>query len=94
MTPIQVAESSTPKRQAQPKALDHVEIHPKLDGGHIVRHVYHGFGHEPKDVHFNKDGKAKGGEHIAQHLAKHANLPGLLNYDKRDESETEEELEA
>ena len=92
MPGIQVAETSKPK--VGPKSLDHLEIHPKMGGGHIVKHVYSGYQHEPKEVHFNEAGVAKGGERIASHLAKHAGLPGLTNYDKRDESETEEELEA
>jgi hypothetical protein len=72
---IQVAETSKAKRA--PKALSHLEIHPKLGGGHVVKHVYTGYSHEPKEYQFNKDGIAKGGEHIADHLAKHAGLPGL-----------------
>ena len=93
MTPgIQVAESSKPKKGK--KTLDHLEIHPKMGGGHIVKHVYSDYQHEPKEVHFNEDGKSQGGEHILSHLAKHGGLPGLEKYDKHDASETEEELEA
>jgi hypothetical protein len=89
MAAIQVAESSKPKKGQ--KTLDHLELHPKMGGGHIVKHVYTDYSHEPKEVHFNEEGKAKGGEHITAHLAKHAGLPG---YDKHAASETEEELEA
>jgi hypothetical protein len=71
---IQVAESNKGKKAR--KVLAHLEIHPNLSGGHMVRHVYHGFGNEPKEYHFNEDGKSQGGEHITAHLAKHAGLPG------------------
>jgi hypothetical protein len=37
--------------------------------------VYSSYEHPSKEVHFNEDGKAKGGEHIMSHLAKHAGLP-------------------
>jgi len=94
MANIQVAESPTSKKKAAArKTLDHLEIHPKLGGGHIVKHVYTSYEHEPKEVHFNEDGKAQSGEHIHTHLAKHAGLPGLQKYDERDESETEKEIE-
>jgi len=88
---IQTAETSKPKRGK--KTLDHIEIHPKMGGGHIVKHVYTDYQHEPKAVEFNKDGKAQGGEHILSHLKKHAGLPGLESYDEKDESETEDEVE-
>jgi hypothetical protein len=97
MSGIAVGESSTPSKKARtPKVLDHLEIHPKLGGGHIVRHVYTGYEHDPKSVEFNKTGIAKGGEHIASHLAKHAGLPTGgpkgEEYDEHDESETEDEI--
>ncbi len=87
-SPIAV-ETSKPK--AQPKVLAHVEIHPQMGGGHIVKHVYTSYSHEPKTYSFNKNGVAKGGEHIAAHLTKHAGLPA---YSKQDHSATEEEVEA
>jgi len=62
-------------------------------GGHIVKHVYTDFEHKPLEVHFNKDGKAKGGEHILSHLSKHGGLPGLEKYDEHDASETEGEID-
>lgn len=73
MAGIQVAETSKPKRGKQ--VLDHLEVHPKLGGGHIVKHVYQGYEHEPKSVEFNEEGKGPGGEHVASHLAKHGGLP-------------------
>ena len=73
MSTIQVAEAKKPK--STPKTLSHLEIHPQLGGGHVVKHVYSGYQHEPKEYKFNEDGKAKGGEHIVSHLAKHAGLP-------------------
>lgn len=93
MSGIQVAETSRPKKT--PKTLDHIEIHPKLGGGHIVKHVYNGYEHDPKEVQFNEDGKAKGGEHIMNHLVKHAGIPmpdGKEEYDETPESETEEDV--
>ena len=93
MPEIQVAESPTSKKTAKArKTVDHLEIHPKMGGGHIVKHVYSGYEHEPKEVHFNEDGKSQGGEHILSHLQKHAGLPGLEKYDEHDESETEDEI--
>jgi hypothetical protein len=90
MAGISVAESSKPPKKG-PKTLDHLELHAKMGGGHIVKHVYTGYQHDPMEVHFNEKGKAKGGEHITAHLAKHAGLPG---YDNRDASETEKEIDA
>lgn len=87
---ISVAESSKPKKG--PKTLDHLELHPKLGGGHIVKHVYSSYEHEPREVKFNEEGKSQGGEHILSHLKKHAGLPGLEAYDKHGESETEDEI--
>lgn len=66
-------ESTKPKRTA--KVLAHLEIHPKLGGGHIVKHVYEGYDQQPKSVKFNEQGKSQGGETIQAHLAKHAGLP-------------------
>jgi hypothetical protein len=85
---IQVASSGKAKK-AQ-RVLAHLEIHPVLGAGHMVRHVYAGFGAEPKEVKFNKDGKSQGGEHIVAHLAKHGGLP---EYSNRDHSETEEAIQ-
>jgi hypothetical protein len=84
---IQVAESKQKASKVQ-RTLAHLEIHPVLGAGHMVRHVYAGFGHEPKEVKFNAQGKSQGGEHITQHLAKHAGLP---EYSKGEESGTERE---
>lgn len=83
------------KAKRSKKAVAHIEIHPKMDGGHIVKHVYHGYDHQPTEYHFNAEGKSQGGEHILSHLEKHANLPGYAEeegYDKRDKSETEEDV--
>jgi hypothetical protein len=91
---VQVAESATPKKKAAGrKTVDHLELHPKMGGGHIVKHVYTGYEHEPKEVHFNESGKSQGGEHVLSHLIKHGGLPGKENYDKHDESETDDEIE-
>lgn len=69
------AETTKPKPRA--KVLAHLEIHPQLGGGHIVKHVYSSYEHEPKEVKFNEDGKSQGGEHIEAHLRKHAGLPAM-----------------
>lgn len=86
----QVAESSRPKKPA--KVLSHLEIHPRMGGGHIVKHVYTSYEHNSKEVHFNEDGVAKGGEHIQSHLAKHAGLPAY-DGDGADDGAAEEEAE-
>jgi hypothetical protein len=87
---IEVAEA---KRKKGPKTLDHLELHPKLGGGHIVKHVYSGYEHEPKEYKFNESGKGAGGEHITAHLEKHAGLPPMEGREGAG-SETEEEIEA
>lgn len=95
MASIQSAESNTPKKKTAPKTLDHLEIHPQLGGGHIVKHVYTGYEHESKEVPFNKSGVAKGGEKIGAHLAKHAGLPGMAAGEANEagEESNEEEVE-
>lgn len=70
---IQIAETTKARKTA--KTLRHLEIHPQMGGGHIVKHVFQGYDHEPEDHSFNEDGKSKGGGHIANHLAKHGGLP-------------------
>ena len=90
MATVQVAESNKPKKG--PKTLKRLELEGQLGGGHIVRHVYSDYSHDPKEVKFNKDGKSQGGEHVLSHLAKHGGLPGLESYDKKGESETEDEI--
>lgn len=87
---IAVAESSKPKKG--PKTLDHIELRAQMGGGHIVRHVYTGYEHDAKDVKFNEDGRAQGGEHIQAHLQKHAGLP-LMEGTEGAGSETEQEIE-
>jgi hypothetical protein len=74
MAGIVVAEST---KKSRPKTLVHLEIHPQLGGGHIVKHVYASYEHEPKEVKFNEDGKSQGGEHIVSHLMKHGGLPPM-----------------
>jgi len=90
MAGIQVAESTAKKRS--PKTLDHLELHPQLGGGHIVKHVYTGYDHESKEVKFNAEGKSQGGEHIMKHLMKHGGIPLMTNAEGNgDESQSEEE---
>ena len=88
MAGIQVAEA---KEKRQPKSLSHLEIHPQLGGGHIIKHVYSGYQHEPKEYKFNEKGIAKGGEHITAHLAKHAGLPAMESADGGNGSEAIQE---
>jgi len=86
---IQVAEA---KPRRGPKTLDHLELHPKLGGGTIVKHVYTDYSHEPKEVHFNEDGVSKGGGHIVDHLIKHGGLPKPEGYENgAAEAEPEEQ---
>jgi hypothetical protein len=53
------------------KVLAHLEIHPRMGGGHTVKHVYAGYQHEPKDYSF-KEGE---GQKAMAHIARHAGLP-------------------
>ena len=69
MAGIVAAESVKSKRG--PKVLQHLEIHPQLGGGHIVKHVYDGYEHEAKPYQFGKDE----GERAMKHIARHAGLP-------------------
>lgn len=87
---VQIAESNKAKKS--PKTLDHLEIHPQLGGGHVVKHVYSGYDHEAKEYKFNESGKAKGGEHIVSHLMKHGGLPPMEGAEGNG-SETEQEIE-
>lgn len=87
---IQVAESSSPKKKSR-KTVDHLELHPQLGGGHIVKHVYSGYEHDPKEVKFNAEGKSQGGEHVMAHLAKHGGLPAMAAGEGSGEAEGEEE---
>lgn len=82
-----IAQGSKPKKGK--KTLSHLELHAKLGGGHIVKHVYSGYQHDPMEVHFNASGKGKGGENVTAHLAKHGGLPG-----GESQSETEGEIDA
>jgi hypothetical protein len=66
---------SAEARKKPAKVLDHLELHPKMGGGHIVKHIYTSYEHNTHEVHFNEKGTTKGGEHITAHLAKHAGLP-------------------
>jgi hypothetical protein len=74
MAEIQVAEG---RKKQSPKTLSHLEIHPQLGGGHIVKHVYTAYEHPSKEVKFNDAGKSQGGEHVVKHLMKHAGLPAM-----------------
>jgi hypothetical protein len=89
MPGIAVAESP---RKSRPKVLAHIEIHPVMGGGHIVKHVYTSYEHEPKEVKFNDEGKSQGGEHIMSHLVKHAGLAPMEGAEgEGDETANEEE---
>jgi hypothetical protein len=89
MAGIQVAEANS--RKKSPKTLDHLELHPQLGGGHLVKHVYSGYDHEPKEYKFNANGKSQGGEHIVRHLVKHGGLPAMTSADGGNGDETEHE---
>lgn len=84
--PIQAATAKAKKAQ---RTLAHIEIHPALGSGHMVRHVYAGFGHEPKEVKFNSAGRAQGGEHIVDHIKKYA---GLQEHSVKEPSYTEDRI--
>lgn len=63
-----VAESSKPKRG--PRVLTHLEIHPKLGGGHVVKHVYSDYNHESKSVNFGKNQ----GQQMLAHVSRHSGI--------------------
>ena len=93
---IETVQSPTSSKQARTKkVLQHIEIHPRMGGGHLVKHIYEprydGKG-EPTDraVSFNEQGKSQGGEHIYDHLAKHAGLPEREMSKATEENEPEE----
>jgi hypothetical protein len=89
MAGIAMAEST--KKKA-PKTLDRLELKAQLGGGHIVRHIYSDYQHEPKEVKFNAEGKSQGGEHIVKHLIKHGGLPAMTaKEDAAGETESETE---
>lgn len=70
MSGIVAAESARSKKG--PKVLSHLEIHPQLGGGHVVKHVYSGYEHDARPYSFGKDEGAR----AAAHIARHAGLPG------------------
>lgn len=82
MDGISVAESSKAKKT--PKVLHHLEIHPKMGGGHIVTHHYTSYQHQPKEHHFEADD----GDSAMHHIAKHAGLPHPM-IDEQEESHSE-----
>lgn len=90
MAKVEMAESAGKKKGR--KTVDHLELHPQLGGGHIVKHVYSGYEHESEEVPFNKAGKAKGGEHIMAHLTKHAGLPPMSGGGTEAETSSEEDM--
>ncbi len=51
-----------------PKMLAHMEIHPGLKGGHMVRHVYAGYKHEADEHQFKQGEEARMTAHIHRHL--------------------------
>ena len=64
-----IASVEAPKRKEAPKQLHHLEIHPRLGGGHVIQHHYTSYQHEPEHHSFD-DGAA-----AMKHIAKHAGLP-------------------
>jgi hypothetical protein len=68
---IKSAESSGKRTERKQNTLDHIEIHPKLGGGHIVKHAYTGYSAEPKEHSFGQ----KENKSFAAHLAKHTGVP-------------------
>jgi hypothetical protein len=89
MAGIAVAEGKPAKKG--PKVLSHLEIRPQLGGGHIVKHVYEGYQHEPRPYSF-EEGE---GQRALAHIARHTGLSEHLNGGAEEEpSETEEEIAA
>lgn len=87
MAKVLSVESQTPAKQAKArKTLASISIEPKMGGGHIIRHHYQGYEHQPKDYHISAEGKTQGGKSWVEHLQQHAGLPEV-------ESGAEEEAE-
>lgn len=73
------------KKKAGPKALAHIEIHPKMGGGHIVRHQFEGYSHEAKEYHFKKDAGEEMLAHVARHVgAKPVKAEGSMHENEKD----------
>lgn len=66
----EAVKSNSGKGKSKKTTLSHLEIHPKLGGGHVVKHVY-GYEHEPRNYSF---AKGQGARALA-HVARHAGMP-------------------
>lgn len=69
MEGISVAQSARAKKS--PKVLDHLEIHPRMGGGHNIEHHYQGYQHDKETKEFEEHE----GDKAMKHIAKHAGLP-------------------
>lgn len=83
-----IIEASAERMPKGKKVLAHLEIHPRMGGGHTVKHVYAGYQHEPKDYAF----KESEGTKAMAHIARHAGLPvsGESEHERETESTDEE----
>lgn len=82
---IATAEAARPKKG--PKTLSHIEIHGQLGGGTMIKHVYSGYQHDPREYKFGEDE----GDRAAAHIARHTNLP--LNGRAENEENADEDDE-
>lgn len=80
------AEGRAPKKG--PKVLSHIEIHPRMGGGHQIKHVYEGYQHEPRTYEFEEDE----GDRAAAHIVRHTGISGnALNARAEEEEEGDED---
>lgn len=72
-----------------PKMLQHLEIHPGLKGGHMVRHVYSGYKHDPSEYHFKAGEQGRMVSHIQHHLGLKAVKGEGSAHENANDAETE-----
>jgi len=84
MAKAAIVEAAAEKMPKGKKVLAHLEIHPRMGGGHTVRHVYAGYQHEPKEYSF----KESEGKKAVAHIARHAGLPMGGGAEEPEEAET------
>lgn len=49
------------------KIISHIEIHPVLGGGHMVKHVFSSFDHPPREYHFAPNESVRAINHVARY---------------------------
>jgi len=90
MAAIVEATGEKPKK-GRAGALSHLEIHPKLAGGVVVKHVPMGYSSEPKEHVFKKSEGARFEAHIRKHTGMAAVQGEGSNHENAENIETEGE---